>query len=173
MIFKRFQNTRKPGKMEDTTLQSRKFHKLSGKLLHVREQVLQKVWLAVRVGAWLCLLPVLLRIHPLPHLLHRLGKLSGEKRTNPLEIDLVAPVVIRICRLPLFRPPLFPRSCLLQSLALYHWLTRVGYPVEIHFGVQKAGEELQWHSWVTVCGKPVAERRPAEVFKLVYSHPSA
>jgi hypothetical protein len=48
----------------------------------------------------------------------------------------------------------------------------MGHPVEIHFGIHKDGEDLQGHSWVTIQGKPVAERTQTEIFKPVYSYPS-
>ncbi len=157
----------------NTNLQPRKFPKIGGKFLHpIREQVRLKVWLTLRVAGGLCLLPILLRIHSLPRLLQRLGKPSGDQRRGSLEIDLVVRVVGTLCRLPLFRPPFFPRSCLLQSLALYYGLTQAGYPVQILFGIHKEGEELLGHSWVTVQGKPVAERTQAKVFRPVYSYPS-
>ena len=78
-------------------------------------------------------------------------------------------LVVRLGHLRLFRPPLFPRACLRQALALYHTLTRLGYPVEIHFGVRKAGKDLQGHSWVTVQGMPVAEQTRTAMFTTVYA----
>jgi hypothetical protein len=59
-----------------------------------------------------------------------------------------------------------------QALALYHVLTRLGYPVVIHFGVQKDGELLRGHSWITLRGTPVAEAIPAGVFHSVYAYSS-
>ena len=82
-------------------------------------------------------------------------------------------IVARLCRLRMFRLPWFPRACLRQSLALYRVLTRMGYPVEIHFGIHKDGEILQGHSWVTLQGRSIADENPTEVFKLVYSYPRA
>jgi hypothetical protein len=48
----------------------------------------------------------------------------------------------------------------------------MGYPVELHLGVRKQGEELISHSWVTLSGKPVAEKTILDVMKLVYSYPT-
>jgi hypothetical protein len=82
-------------------------------------------------------------------------------------------LVVRVCQLRVFRSRLFPRACLRQSLALYYVLSRVGYPVIIHFGVRKEEDTLQGHSWVTVQGTPVAEQTPADVFHVVYVYPPA
>jgi hypothetical protein len=79
--------------------------------------------------------------------------------------------IVWLCRLPLFRAPLFPRACLRQSLALYYALSRRGYAVTIHFGVRKDEDVLQGHSWVTVQGRPVAEHTPVEAFHVVYAYP--
>jgi Transglutaminase-like superfamily len=80
-------------------------------------------------------------------------------------------MVVQLCHLRLFRSPLFPRACLRQALTLYAVLTRLGYPMQVHFGVQKAGENLHGHSWVTVQGTPVAEQTQTELFPIVYSYP--
>ena len=49
----------------------------------------------------------------------------------------------------------------------------MGYPVEIHFGALKEGEDLYGHSWVTMDGEPLADTARSEVFKVVYSYPIA
>jgi hypothetical protein len=82
-------------------------------------------------------------------------------------------LVRQLCHLRPFRGPFFPMACLRQALALYYVLTRMGYPVTIHFGVAKTGEALDGHSWVTIQGQPVAERLQPERWQTVYSYPSA
>jgi hypothetical protein len=134
--------------------------------------VLSQVWWAVRLGLWLCGLPLLLRLYSLPTLLHRLTPAGGHwTRPAPVEMERIVRLVVRLCHLRLFRLPLFPRTCLRQALTLYVVLTRLGYPVQIHFGVQKTGETLHGHSWVTVQGQPVAERLQPTCFSIVYSYP--
>ena len=49
-------------------------------------------------------------------------------------------------------------------------LTRMGYPVVIHFGVMKDEKSLHGHSWVTIEGNPVADTVRGGLFKAVYSH---
>ena len=56
-----------------------------------------------------------------------------------LDLPRVVAIVRRVCRLPLFSLPFFPRACMRQSLALYRELTRMGYPAAIHFGVRREG----------------------------------
>jgi hypothetical protein len=137
----------------------------------VRERFLQKVSLALSVALWLFRLPIIVRIYSIPGLLERLTRTArSHGKQSPLK-EMV-PIVTRICYLRLFGSRVFPRACLRQSLALYRVLTRMGYPVEIHFGVRKPGDDLLGHSWVTIEGKHVADRTRMEVFKAVYSYPS-
>ena len=132
------------------------------------------IWFAVRLSVWLCALPLLLRMRPLPVLLQRLTPpTDGHPRCSPLEWEQAVRIVVRMCQLRLWRWPMFPRACLLQALALYYGLTRLGCPVVIHFGVHKAGQELRGHSWVTVQGKPVAESTPLGAFHTIYAFPPA
>jgi hypothetical protein len=142
----------------------------------LREQSgrLSQCWCAVRVGVWLLGLPIRLQRQSLPRLLERLAVAKGPPSSGgPQEMDRMVRLVIWVCHLRCFRPPLFPRACLRQALALYYTLRRLGYPVAIHFGVHKAEEALHGHSWVTVQGQIVAEPRPVEVFHEVYSYPPA
>jgi hypothetical protein len=82
-------------------------------------------------------------------------------------------LVVQGCRRRVFHLLIFPRACLRQTLALYYVLTRLGYVVEIHFGIQKAGHALHSHSWVTVQGKPVVEQGKTEAFRVIYSFPTS
>lgn len=136
--------------------------------------MLSQFWCAVRVGVWLLGLPIRLHRQSLPRLLDRLTVVKGPPSFgSPQEMDRMVRLVVWVCHLRCFRPPLFPRACLRQALALYYTLCRLGYPVGIHFGVHKAEEALHGHSWVTVQGQIVAESLPVEVFHEVYAHPSA
>jgi hypothetical protein len=126
---------------------------------------LSQLGLAVWIGMWLLILPLRLRHASLPGLLARCTAVARERPSrSPHEIDRAVRLVVKICHLRCFRGSVFPRACLRQALALYYVLTRLGVPVTIHFGVHKAGATLHGHSWVTVQGRPVAERTPPVVF---------
>ena len=148
--------------------------KLIGCVRHpVRERFLQKVTLALSVALWLFRLPIVVRIYSIPGLLERLTRTArSHKRQTVLELKEAVPIVTRICHLRLFGARVFPRACLRQSLTLYRVLSRMGYPVEIRFGVRKDGDDLLGHSWVTIEGKTVADGTQTYLFKAVYSHPS-
>jgi Transglutaminase-like superfamily len=110
------------------------------------------IWLGLRVGLWLCALPLRLHWYGLPGLLARLtpqGELVPSQRG--LDVDSVAWVTGCVCRRRLFHSRLFPR--LFLRLAPYAVLSRLGYPAIIHVGLAKDGGVLHGHSWVTVHGR--------------------
>ncbi len=138
-----------------------------------REHYLSKAALALNVLLWLLWLPFMLRIYTVPVLLKHLDRRKQRKDQALINLNEAVGVIARVCSLKLFRSRIFPKLCLRQSLALYRTLTRMGYPVVIHFGALKDEKGLQGHSWVTVEGKPVADTARSGLFKTVYSHCSA
>ncbi len=131
---------------------------------------LSQYWLAARVGLFLCSLPLRLRGQALPILLERLAPARGRSiRGGSLEPGRVVQIVRRVSGLGVFGLPVFPKLCLRRSLALFRLLSRMGYPVEIHFGVRKDGGNLGGHSWVTLHGNALGERDPADDFRTIYS----
>ena len=123
--------------------------------------------------AWLLALPLLLRNHTLPLLLDRLTPAARAKRVPGARgLKQTVKLVSRVSLLRLFELPLFPRACLRRSLALYSVLSRMGYPVEIHFGVRKNGPDLHGHSWVTLDGAPLGEKASGDIYRTIYAYPS-
>jgi hypothetical protein len=136
----------------------------------IRERFLPKVVFASDLLLWLFWLPVALRIYTIPRLLERLAQSRRDDASNSMNLNEAVKIATRLCNLRPFRSRFFPQRCLRQSLTLYRTLTRMGYPVELHFGIYKNGEELRGHSWVTIEGKPVAETTRTEIFKPIYSY---
>ena len=142
-------------------------------LLHpVRGRFLSKALLVSNLVLWLFWLPVMLRIHTIPMLLQHLAR--GKKHESKTSMDLkdAVGIVTRICNLRPFCSRFFPKQCLRRSLMLYRTLTRIGHPVEIHFGVLKDEKNFTGHSWVTIAGQPVADTTASARFKVVYSYSS-
>jgi hypothetical protein len=135
--------------------------------------LLSELWFALRLGVWLCLLPIFLRFRSLPTLLRCFTLVRrGSKTSSHLDMDRAVQIAVRLCQIRLFYLPIFPQLCLRQALALYRTLNRMGYSAEIHFGVLKDEKNFHGHSWVTVQGEPVADTARSGVFKVVYSYPS-
>ena len=132
---------------------------------------LSKALLALELFLWLCCLPVLLHLRSISRLLQGLAYGAQHKTTLSMQPKDVVAIVTRMSELRLFRSRFFPKRCLRQSLALYRTLCRMGYPVEIHFGAVKNGEDLRGHSWVTLEGASVADTANSELFRVVYTYP--
>jgi len=136
----------------------------------IRERFLSKAALALDLFLLLWWLPFILRIYTVPVLLKRLSGETKYKSKPVMELEEAIRIVTLVCALKPFRSRIFPKLCLRQSLALYRALTRMGYPVVIHFGVMKDEKSLHGHSWVTIEGNPVADTVRGGLFKAVYSH---
>ncbi len=81
--------------------------------------------------------------------------------TLPPRVDLsrVQQAVRQVDGLLRRTPPLFFGHCLLRSLTLYYLCTRLGYPVQIAFGVRpKAGGGMDAHGWLVLEGSAFMER---------------
>ena len=127
---------------------------------------------AARVGLWLCRSALIVRRSSLPTVC-RAASLRRPNHPGRLDASRVIAIVRRVCRLPLFSLPIFPRLCVRQSLALYRELNRLGYPAAIHFGVRREGAELTGHSWVTVNGVAIAEPHTVHSLAITYSYSAA
>jgi hypothetical protein len=131
-----------------------------------------QLWLVLRLAGWLCVLPMRLRLYPLPQLLR--GLRPGPRRQGrdrPTEMANLVRLVIWLCQCRPFRTRLFPRTCLRQALGLYYVLTRLGYSATFNIGVCKQKGILHAHSWVTVQGWAVGEAAPLGIFQIIYSYP--
>ncbi len=133
---------------------------------------LTQLWWVVQAACWLCRVSILLRWRPLPVLLaHLIPAPRRRPGRHPLALDDAVRLVVWLCRQRCFRGPPFPRACLRQALTLAYVLPRLGYAVELHFGIRKERDALYGHSWVTVQGHPVAESSRTAAFHVVYSYP--
>jgi hypothetical protein len=130
-----------------------------------------RIWLAARVGAWLCLLPLRWRARGLTTVLEQMGPARRPTRIQSSEIESIVRLVRRVAGLRLFRIAIFPRPCLREALALYHILSRAGQPVEFCVGVLKSGESFLAHSWVTLQGNPINPADRGGRFRVLYSYP--
>lgn len=77
-----------------------------------------------------------------------------------------------------FLKPLLDREesglCLIRSLAIYHALQELGYPVSFVSGVRRTGERLEGHAWVEYQGRPVpgfGDELALRLYREVYRYP--
>jgi Transglutaminase-like superfamily len=112
------------------------------------------LWLALRMGAWRLLLPILKRTLPLTRLARLMWDGSRTERPRPgreARIAELASVVFRSEHQRGFE------NCLDRSLVLYRYLSAVGADPELRVGFRKQNGSVEGHAWVSVRGDPVRE----------------
>jgi hypothetical protein len=84
-------------------------------------------------------------------------------------------VVVRHVDGVLRRLPALPHGrCLIRSLTLYFFCTRLGYPVQISFGICRRRDGVEGHGWLVLHDQPFMEPgRPEKTFLPVWRLPSS
>lgn len=108
-------------------------------------------WLALRMAAWLPLLPVLKYALPLPRLA-RLMAASGRGARQPereRRIVALGRWLYKFGTLGLYD------CCLERSLVTYRFLSRANAAPELVVGVRRGEGRMLGHAWVLLDGQPV------------------
>jgi hypothetical protein len=106
----------------------------------------------------------------LPELVRRLesGGPAGARRPRPEDADRITYLTNSVLRALYRRDFCYPRA-----LALFHFLSRWGLPVQFVLGVQRVGEALRGHAWVEVDGRPFGEADdPRRSYHVTYTYPT-
>ena len=113
-------------------------------------------------------LPVLLRVMSLPAFMELWTPARTRRWAQAIDADQTA----RLTDLVLACLPLVRNTCLIRSLVLYRLLRTGGMPARIHFGVRRAGSQLNGHSWLTCEGESLSESPANSPFNEIYAYPS-
>jgi hypothetical protein len=131
---------------------------------------LSDVWFLTRVAALCTCLPALLRLLPLPRLLHLLDPTHPESPTTSM--GPLRHQVWLVHGLLNHNRGILGHSCLRRSLVLFRSLRRVGYPVAIVFGISHGDGGLEGHAWLELENHPVAEPKgKVDSFRAIYRFP--
>ena len=106
------------------------------------------LWLAARTVAWMCALPLLKRMLPLPKLVRLMWRSPRAERSFEREQRTIQ-IVARLSRTA-------GGNCLERSLILYRYLSRANAEPRLVIGMARPDEYLG-HVWVTVDGQPLLE----------------
>ena len=109
--------------------------------------------LAVRMGFWALVLPILKRVVPL----RRLAQVMRNDAHGPRDRAYEQQVVALSSLLARLRPPRFRDNCLERSLLAYRFLTRANADARLVVGVRIAHTQVLGHAWVTVDDEPIHE----------------
>jgi hypothetical protein len=127
--------------------------------------------LAVRMGAWVVALSLLIKLMPLPRVLGLVA--PRPRRRRPDDAALVEARLARLLDSVLAADFwVFTPTCWKRAPVLHRYLALSGIETRILFGVRREGEEtLNGHAWLEACGKPLLEKTPPD-YKITYSFPA-
>ena len=108
-------------------------------------------WLLLRAAAHLALARIQLARTPFDRLAARLSEAAGQDTSIP-DPELVSRVQYAVSSAAGNVP--WRSDCFPQAIAAFKLLQRQGYSSSIHLGVEKPGDELLGHAWLT-CGDTV------------------
>jgi transglutaminase superfamily protein len=128
--------------------------------------------LAVRMGAWVVALSLLIKLMSLP----RAIAFVAPRRTSRVEPADAALVQARLARLLdsvlaadfwVFTP-----TCWKRAPVLHRYLALRGIQTRVLFGVRRDGSDvLSGHAWLEAGGEPILEKTPPD-YKVTYSFPA-
>jgi len=123
------------------------------------------MWLFIRIGIWIALVSILLRLVSLPGLMRMLSpkKSSGKKWPREKLVNFSSFWLGR-------EAAFFQRSCLKRSLVLYRYLNMQSERAQFLIGVRKEEGELRGHSWIVIEGEPLFKNDDTD-YRLIYSYP--
>lgn len=129
--------------------------------------------LAVRMGAWVVALSLLMRVWPLPRAMRLVSPRRAARRPGD-----AAEVQERLARLLdsvlaadfwVFTP-----TCWKRAPVLHRYLALSGIETRVLFGVRRGGsggDALSGHAWLEAGGEPLLETTPPD-YKVTYSFPA-
>ena len=124
------------------------------------------VLLYLSILSWAVLLPLLIRRHGMKELLEFMSprRIRARRRTRRIVVFVNWWLNRNIL---MFRP-----TCLNRSLLLYRFLTMEGLPVRIHYGIRKAENGPDGHSWLTLNSKPfLQDGMTADLYRETFVFP--
>ncbi|HEX8354927.1 MAG TPA: lasso peptide biosynthesis B2 protein [Pyrinomonadaceae bacterium] len=157
--------------MPELTQQPSKHAALPGRAARLLLSEPGAALLALRMGAWVVAVSLLMRVLPLP----RAMRLVAPRRPGRRPDD-AARVQARLARLLdsvlaadfwVFTP-----TCWKRAPVLHRYLALSGIESRVIFGVRReGGDALSGHAWLEAGGEPLLETTPPD-YKVTYSFPA-
>jgi hypothetical protein len=129
--------------------------------------------LALRMGAWVVALTLLMRVLPLPRAMRlvaprRPGRRSGDAARVQTRLAGLLDSVLA-ANFWVFTP-----TCWKRAPVLHRYLALSGIETRVLFGVRRGdggGDALSGHAWLEAGGEPLLETTPPD-YKVTYSFPA-
>jgi len=127
--------------------------------------------LAVRMGAWVLALSLLVKLMPLPRAMALVAP-RRIARDTPHDAAHVQATLARLLDSVLAADFwVFTPTCWKRAPVLHRYLALEGIPTRVLFGVRREGfDALTGHAWLEAHGQPILEKTPPD-YKVTYSFP--
>lgn len=123
------------------------------------------LWLFIRIGFWLALVSILLRLIPLPSILKLLTPKKPSKKKWQKD-KLVNFISLWLGQDRAF----FRRSCLKRSLVLYRYLNLQKEPARFFIGIKKEDDKILGHAWIMLGEQKLFPDENIN-YKIIYTYP--
>jgi hypothetical protein len=129
--------------------------------------------LALRMGAWVVALSLLVKLLPLPRAMSLVAP-RRVARDAPADAALVQDRLARLLDSVLAADFwVFTPTCWKRAPVLHRYLALSGIDTRVIFGVRREGSDaLSGHAWLEADGEPILEKTPPE-YKVTYSFPAS
>lgn len=128
--------------------------------------------LAVRMGAWVAALSLLIKLMPLPRAIALVAPRRARRKIPP-DAALVQARLARLLDSVLAADFwVFTPTCWKRAPVLHRYLALRGIDTRVLFGVRREGSnKLDGHAWLEAGGVPILEKTPPD-YKVTYSFPA-
>ena len=128
--------------------------------------------LALRMGAWVVAVSLLMRLVPLPRAMRLVApRRKGRRPSDALEVQTrLASLLDSVLAADFW---VFTPTCWKRAPVLHRYLALGGIETRVLFGVRRgdAADPLSGHAWLEADGKPLLEKTPPD-YKVTYSFPA-
>ncbi len=158
--------------MPETTQQLSKYAALPGRAARLLWSEPGSALLALRMGAWVVALSLLIRILPLPRAMRLVApRRPGTKSGDPARVQArLATLLDSVLGADFW---VFTPTCWKRAPVLHRYLALRGIETRVLFGVRREGDgdKLSGHAWLEAGGEPLLEATPPD-YKVTYSFPA-
>ena len=128
--------------------------------------------LAVRMGAWVVTLTLLLKFMPLPRAMALVAPRRARRRVVPDSAQVQARLARLLDSVLAADFWVFTPTCWKRAPVLHRYLALRGIDTRVIFGVRREGSDaLSGHAWLEAGGEPILEKTPPD-YKVTYSFPT-
>jgi hypothetical protein len=129
--------------------------------------------LAVRMGAWVVAVSLLMRLVPLPRAMRLVApRRPGRKADDAAQVQTrLASLLDSLLAADFW---VFTPTCWKRAPVLHRYLALNGIETRVLFGVRRdgnGGDALSGHAWLEADGEPLLEKTPPD-YKVTYSFPA-